>query len=246
MTSISYRVEGQGKPLVLFHGWGVTFPIWQNLAPLLASDYTLIMPELPGNGNSDLPPEGLDYFQACALAVEDLRRQLGFNQWAVLGYSIGAWGAWAYLNRNFGVVSKAIFLCPAILHQPSVLGLGLLAHLDRRWPRLGDWLLSGWRIQHLVQTLGFNGRPHPYADLWAENIASQPIQVTKQCLYDLLASSRTPFTLAGKESLFIWAKQDILAVAPRRLGMLERLIPGNHSAPLLQADAIAELIHSFY
>ena len=246
MTLLSYRIEGQGSPLVLFHGWGVTFPIWQNLAPLLTPYYTLIMPELPGNGKSPLPPAGTNYYQACAQAVENLRVELQIEKWAVLGYSLGAWGAWWYANLYPEQVDRTILVCPAILKSASACGLDLIARLDTTWPAFGNWLLSDWRILRLVQILGFNGRPHPYADLWASNIASQPVQITKLCLYDLLKTRHQAFTLPDLPAVFIWGQQDVLAIAPRRPAERDVLIPGNHSLPMLQAVEEAQAIRAFY
>ncbi len=242
---LNYQIEGQGPPIVLFHGWGVTFPIWQHLAPLLKPYYTLIMPELPGNGQSPMPPPGVDYYQACAAAVEELRCQLGIDEWMVLGYSIGAWGAWRYLQDYAAHVSRVVFLCPAVLKAPSAFGLNMAARLDNALPAAGDWLLGGWRLHGLVTALGFNGRPHPYALLWSSHIASQPLPVTKACLYDLLKTFGLPMGLQGKQAVFIWARHDILAIAPRRPGKHDHIIPGNHSAPMLQAADVAQIIRAF-
>ena len=50
---LRYRLEGNGAtPLLLIHGWGVTYSVWQNLAPLLTPHFQLIMIELPGIGGS--------------------------------------------------------------------------------------------------------------------------------------------------------------------------------------------------
>jgi len=244
--ALSYRIEGQGPPLVLFHGWGVTYPIWQHLAPLLSPYYTLIMPEMPGNGSSPLPPGGMDYYEAAARAYEELRIELGIEQWAVLGYSLGAWGAWRYVNAYPEHSTHVILVCPAIMKPMSAFGLSLIAALDTAYPPFGNWLLSGWRILRLVQMLGFNGRPHPYADLWATNIASQPVEITKVCLYDLLKTRHTAFTLPDhKPAVFIWGQKDVLAIPPSRPGPNDILIAGNHSLPMLQAGRVAKIIRGF-
>jgi pimeloyl-ACP methyl ester carboxylesterase len=63
---LCYRLTGNGTPLLLIHGWGVTYAIWQNLAPLLTPYFQLIMIELPGIGDSpEVDPEK-PYYQACA------------------------------------------------------------------------------------------------------------------------------------------------------------------------------------
>ena len=240
--ALSYRIEGQGPPLVLFHGWGVTFSIWEYLAPLLSPYYTLIMLEMPGNGSSPLPPAGMNYYEAAAYACEDLRSELGIAQWAVLGYSIGAWGACWYANCYPEHTTHIVLICPLILQPMSGVGLSLLGALDTLYPPLGNWLLSGWRIQRLIQLLGFNGRPHPYAELWFTNVSSQPMQILKTTLYDLAKTRHTEFTLPDKPAVFIWGKKDVLAIPPRRPGLQDILIAGNHSVPMLQAEQVADII----
>lgn len=49
-----YRVTGNGKPVVLLHGFGEDGNIWQNQVPALEKKYTLIIPDLPGTGKSEL------------------------------------------------------------------------------------------------------------------------------------------------------------------------------------------------
>src|SRR5258707_12112335 len=110
---LSHRVTGSGQPLLLIHGWGVTFDLWENLAPRLVPHFQLIMIELPGLGNSPAADAARPYYAGCAAAIDALRQHLGIEQWAVPSYSSGTPAAEAYLQRHPGQVSRAAFLCPA-------------------------------------------------------------------------------------------------------------------------------------
>ncbi len=44
------QVMGRGPVLLMLHGAGASTHSWRHLAPLLAPNYTLIMPDLPGQG----------------------------------------------------------------------------------------------------------------------------------------------------------------------------------------------------
>ena len=46
---------GQGPVVLLIHGTGAASHSWRGLAPLLASDFTLIAPDLPGHGFTQTP-----------------------------------------------------------------------------------------------------------------------------------------------------------------------------------------------
>lgn len=57
---IRYTVQGQGKPLLLIHGFGASIGHWQKNIPVLAEKgYRVFVIDLLGFGGSDKPP--LDY-----------------------------------------------------------------------------------------------------------------------------------------------------------------------------------------
>lgn len=51
-TSIFYEQAGNGSPLVFVHGGGVTRHVWNGIRPLLADDFTLVVPDRRGRGDS--------------------------------------------------------------------------------------------------------------------------------------------------------------------------------------------------
>lgn len=56
---LAYLREGEGGfPLVLLHGFPETKRIWwRNVAPLAAAGFEVVVPDLRGYGDSDLPPD---------------------------------------------------------------------------------------------------------------------------------------------------------------------------------------------
>ena len=57
---LHYVMGGKGDPVVLLHGWPETWYGWHHLMPALAKNYTVIVPYLPGLGDSSKPPTGYD------------------------------------------------------------------------------------------------------------------------------------------------------------------------------------------
>ena len=47
-------VRGNGPPMVLIHGWGMTGNIWTDIAKSLSKNYELYIVDLPGMGRSEL------------------------------------------------------------------------------------------------------------------------------------------------------------------------------------------------
>lgn len=243
---LNYKIEGEGEPLLLLHGLGITFTIWQDLVPLLKPHYKLIMVELPGHGKSPLPNFHLPYYQESACRLEELRQSLGIERWNILGYSMGAWAAHEYIRRYPEHVSHAIFLCPATLNRFWSWSLEGLVKVDRYLPSLASWLLDGWRLNRLVRALGFNGRRHPYAAYWTKEIHGQPVQVIKQLLRDLPNSGRARFSLPeGVHSVFIWGAKDVIVSRPKRRRPNDVFVPAMHSAPQLAASAIASAVMAY-
>src|SRR6185437_4945295 len=49
------RTGGSGPPLLLLHGYTQTNVMWHRVAPQLARRWSLVIPDLPGYGWSDVP-----------------------------------------------------------------------------------------------------------------------------------------------------------------------------------------------
>ena len=49
---------GSGPPLLLLHGYLQTHVMWRKVAPRLAQDFTVVVPDLRGYGDSSKPPAG--------------------------------------------------------------------------------------------------------------------------------------------------------------------------------------------
>ncbi len=52
---IHYVIGGKGDPLVLVHGFGQNWYMWNRLIPELSKHFTVIAPDLRGVGESDKP-----------------------------------------------------------------------------------------------------------------------------------------------------------------------------------------------
>jgi haloacetate dehalogenase len=54
-STLNFLVGGNGAPVLLLHGYPQTHVIWHKVAPLLATKFTLVIPDLPGYGASKGP-----------------------------------------------------------------------------------------------------------------------------------------------------------------------------------------------
>ncbi len=84
------QVTGSGPPLLLLHGTGAATHSWRDLAPLLARDFTVVAPDLPGHGFTQTPGgDGLS-LEGMARGVAGLVKALGVEPRRIVGHSAGA------------------------------------------------------------------------------------------------------------------------------------------------------------
>ncbi len=81
---------GRGPPILLVHGTGAATHSWRDLAPLLATRFTVVAPDLPGHGFTDSPPPSALSLAGVARALASLLKTLDVRPEIVVGHSAGA------------------------------------------------------------------------------------------------------------------------------------------------------------
>ncbi len=156
-----YLQAGKGNPVVLLHGFGQTSHMWRPLIKALASNHTVIAPDLRGYGSSAAPAEG---YTKAALArdVHALVNGLGFKSIELVGHDIGLMVAYAYAAQYPAEVQR-IVLMEAFL------------------PGVGDWtkvwlLRDLWHFHFYGKTplALVNGRERIYLEHFWNDFAADP------------------------------------------------------------------------
>jgi haloacetate dehalogenase len=128
-TTVHAVTLGEGPPLLLLHGYPQTHVMWSSVAPDLARDHTLVVPDLRGYGDSGKPADGEGHaghsFRAMAADVAALMRELGHERYAVVGHDRGARVTHRLALDHAGAVERAAVL--DVLPTTHVYG-----HVDRR------------------------------------------------------------------------------------------------------------------
>ena len=117
-VNLHYVVGGEGEPLVLLHGWGSTWYMWRKVMPALAERYTVIAPDLPGLGDSEVPAGGFDK-ATTAERIRALVEELGYSEIHLVGHDIGLMVAYAYAAAHPDEVLK-LALIEAPIPDPSI------------------------------------------------------------------------------------------------------------------------------
>jgi len=94
-VKLHYLTVGKGPAVILLHGYTQTSRMWKPIFPLLAEKFTVIAPDLPGIGDSEIPANGLD-MKTAAIRIHALAKSLGVEKARVVGHDIGLMVAYAY------------------------------------------------------------------------------------------------------------------------------------------------------
>lgn len=150
-VKIHYVIGGKGDPLVLVHGFGQNWYMWNRLLPELSKHFTVIAPDLRGVGESDKPEGGYDK-KNMAKDIHELVQKLGYNSINLAGHDIGLMVAYAYAAQ-YGNEVKKVALMDALLPgiepvwsqvSASAWWFGFFA-----WPASGD-IVSGKEKEFLT------------------------------------------------------------------------------------------------
>ena len=96
-VGIEYEVTGEGRPVVMIHGFPDTGRLWRHQVPALAdAGFKVIVPDLRGYGRSDKPPAVHAYaIPAIAADVLAVMSDAGAERAHLVGHDWGAAVAWA-------------------------------------------------------------------------------------------------------------------------------------------------------
>jgi pimeloyl-ACP methyl ester carboxylesterase len=156
---LQYLTAGRGPAVVLLHGYAETSRMWRPLIARLIPTFTVIAPDLPGIGDSDIPQNGLDMTRA-ASRIHTLVRGLGIERAVVVGHDIGLMVAYAYAAQ-FPAETEKLVLMDAFL--PGVDGWEAIYNSAGLW----HFRFHGPTPESLVK-----GRERMYLDYYWNDFAA--------------------------------------------------------------------------
>jgi pimeloyl-ACP methyl ester carboxylesterase len=128
-VKLHYMTAGHGPAVILIHGYAETSRMWRPIIPLLAQKFTVIAPDLPGIGDSEIPKDGLDMKNA-AIRIHALAKTLGVENARIVGHDIGLMVAYAYAAQ-FPAETEKLVVMDAFL--PGVAGWEDVYNNPRIW-----------------------------------------------------------------------------------------------------------------
>ena len=160
-AQIYVRVGGQGPAVVLLHGYGETGDMWEPLAAKLASDHTVIVPDLRGMGLSDHPATGYDKKNE-ARDIAGVLDALKIDKVDVVAHDIGNMVAYAFAAEQPDRVTKLVLM------DAPVPGVGPWDEILKS-PLLWHFRFGGPDMERLVK-----GRERIYLDRFWNDFSADP------------------------------------------------------------------------
>ncbi len=231
---IHCKVAGEGAPVLLLHGLMTDSYSFRYLIPLLASHYRVIVPDLPGAGQSDAPVDFEMSPESIAQMISGLIGALGLDRPYVVGNSLGGYEALWFASLYPDQLRRLVVIHAPGFIEAKYLLLDLLADLPlgkfiylslvKKDPKAFTMqnihyedpsILSQQEVLKYSAIFKDEARTEVFWHVLGQSLATGPMQR----LHKRLPSLKVP-------TLLLWAKHDALA-SPAFGPRFQKLIPGS-------------------
>lgn len=212
---VRMEVTGEGRPLILMHGWGCDHTTVRSIAATAAQTHTVYNMDFPGFGGSQEPAEvwGVELYTRL---IEDLVRKEGLERPVLIGHSFGGRVSILYASRN--EVDKVVLVDAAGIKPKRSLKYYLKVYSFKAGKRFWELMLGKEKAQERVDRMRAKRGSSDYA-------GASPMMrriLSKVVNEDL--TDRLP--LISAPTLLIWGENDT-ATPIADAKKMSRLIPGS-------------------
>lgn len=100
---IYYHTEGNGRPVILIHGFGEDGQVWTEQVNYLKDKFRLIVPDLPGSGKSEIIDDMS--IESLAEVIHSIIHEENIEACPVIGHSMGGYITLALAEKYWNHVS---------------------------------------------------------------------------------------------------------------------------------------------
>ncbi len=199
-----YRIAGDGPPVVLVHGMLNSSSHWQAVALDLATEYTVIAPDLIGHGDS-AAPRGDYSLGAHAASIRDLLTALGIERATIVGHSLGG-----------GVAMQFFYQFPARVQRLVLVSSGGLGHEVS--PMLRTAALPG-----MSAALSLAAHPRLLGAVWGAGTHLRRAGVRQGAYVQAVARALRPLEHPQAREAFLQTLRAVIDVRGQRVSATDRL-----------------------
>jgi pimeloyl-ACP methyl ester carboxylesterase len=233
--TIFFAVKGEGKPVILLHGFGAAMWVWEKQVEALSKDHRVYLLDLIGHGFSDRPripyrPETYIQF------LKDFMDRAGIERATLVGNSMGGGLAWAMTALFPEKVNKLILINsmpPDVLDQVRNDSFRTLVAI-KNIPLLPYLVIASrnrnsvkWILQECVSNIKLIT-----PEILDRQYRISSIKGTTWVLYSTFKNAENAKKLGGylstllQPTLLIWGDRDLIFPTPVAES-LQQAIPGS-------------------
>ena len=231
-VNVNYIQYGEGKDVLLLHGWGQNIQMMKPIGDNLCSNHRITIIDFPGFGESDEPstPWTIDDY---SLLIENLVRELNIRKPIVMGHSFGGRVA-IHFSANNPIEKLVLFGSPCIRENKK---LPLSTRILKKLKTLPGMDKLGEEMKKYIGSRDYK--------------AASPIM--RQTLVNVINEDLSSYARKIEEpTLLIWGETDTEAPVDdaRELEkiMIDAaliILPGTHYAYLENLGQVINILNSF-
>ena len=223
---LHYVTQGEGKLVILLHGFPEFWYSWRHQIPALARHFKVVAPDMRGYNESEKPVGVANYhIDRLTADVMSLIRAFGEERAIIIGHDWGGGVAWAF-GANYSQATERLVVlnCP----HPAAFQKQLKANrsqLRRSWyifyfqipwlPELGLRLFRGRLVEQAFRGMAIRKEAFPAAELhkYAEALAKPgaaraAINYYRAAFRHRLKNGELEFAQISSPTLLIWGEDD--------------------------------------
>jgi pimeloyl-ACP methyl ester carboxylesterase len=249
-TAVNVVELGEGDPIVFIHGLAGSWQNWLEQLPVCARSHRAIAFDLPGFGQSPMPPEKIA-IAGYGRLVAALLTALEVPRAVIVGNSMGGFIAAEVAIQFPARVERLVLVSAAGLtveHQRDERALAVLKYLEARLTAWGGWV--GARADDLARRRRYRralmALVVAHADLLPAPLVAEQLRGSgKPGFVDALAAL-TDYPIRDRlgriscPTLIVWGENDVL-VPVADAAEFERLIPDSRRVVYADTGHLAML-----
>jgi pimeloyl-ACP methyl ester carboxylesterase len=228
-ATIHVRIGGKGSAVVMLHGFGDTGDMWAPIAPILAHDHTVVVPDLRGMGLSSHPEGGYDK-KTQARDIAQVLDKLNVQQAALVTHDIGNMVGYAFAAQFPARVTRWVVI------DAPLPGIGPWDEILRS-PALWHFNFRGSDVERLVK-----GRERIYLDRFWNELSANPKAIDEATRRHYAALYARPGAMHSAFNQFAAFTQDAIDntafAANGKLSMPVLALGADHSFGTQMADDV--------
>lgn len=212
-VDLQYTVEGEGRNVILLHGWGCNHTTMQPIEAALVPGFKVYNIDFPGFGGSSVPPAVWGVEEYTRL-VETFVQTLNIADPILIGHSFGGRVSILYASRN--AARKVILVDAAGVKPKRPLKYYLKVYSFKLSKRLLPYILGKERAARRIEEKRRKAGSTDYNNLTG-TMRDILVKVVNEDLRAVMPRIACP-------TLLIWGKNDT-ATPLRDARIMEKLIP---------------------